>query len=1260
MKFFKKTITILLLTCLCTPILAQKNKTTIPQKKYNSLLWEITGKGIKKRSFLFGTMHVSSKLAFNLSDTFYNAIKSVDAVAIENNPLYWQQEYNESIFTKMGSLYSIANNQGANDYITKSTFQFNELEAELKAALAMDPEIVNHFLYRSYNSSADFEEDTYLDMHIFQCGKRLGKKVFGLENFRETENLIIKGMRAEAGESKLKSKSTEAEDDNKNNTKSTNEKIQDAYRNGDLDMLDSLNKKEFRSEVFNDYFLYARNQIHADGIANTINDGNSIFAAVGAAHLPGKKGVIEMLRAKGYTLKPIAMGLQLSKQREELNKITLPTNFTKQYADDSMFSVATPGKLYNFNYASNGQKQWLNADFTNGAYYMITRVSTNGLLWGKNEEALYKKIDSLLYENIPGKILERATITNNGYKGFNIVNKTRKGDVQRYNIFITPLELIVFKMSGFEDYVKGNEANSFFSSIQLQSIQTNWQTFSPKTGGFSINLPHKPIDNNGNGSLTNNYYAMYMGKNEGKGYEAYDKKSDTYIAILEKNIANYDFLEEDTFSLALANESLLTTTLFKLATERKVLNLNNFNAIETSGKCTDEYNYTNRIINVGSKYYTIITKYKNQSSVAKEVLNSFNFKPQNISKTYFYYDSLLKFTVTSTLAPDSLKAEFMNITRLSRKTQEQDEKTSKTEIPYWKNQDKIVFKNDSTSEEVIVLSGEYPKYYSIKDSAEFWKTVFESVNTKIGKNKSEYFDFASKVVAHKTEGDKQTYEVIYTDTNCNQNITAKFILNKARLYTIYTTNSNYTNLSESKKSFFETFTPVFDSTTNYSLNIPKAKVFFKDYFSKDSATAKWARKNIEEVRFVEADLPEIITALSKLEPTSKNYFKDKSALIKEISNLKKDTNIALLLNNFYTKAADTATFQNACILALSNHKSKSAFNYLANLIANDPPVFDNNDDVASMFWNFKDTLQLTKIILPQVATLVNLEDYKWQVYNTLARGLDSGFFEAKDYESIYNKIYFDARIELKKLLASDEKKINKPKAEEDASTIAVDDEEKTSNYNSTVEDLNVYAKLLIPFWDNNQNIPIFFDKLLASRNNEAKLNTAKVLYRNKKKVNDSIWTTIAKEEKQRLALLDFLQKNKIEHLIPANIAKQNIFCKAILQSDYNKKDSLVYLNTFLPTTIKNKTGNVHFFKFKNNEKEVDWKIALCGLQPADLNKVNDDETIVEFTDKVLKTNKTIQEQLSKILKEQLYALRKSSSKFYDGNRYDYNNLFGGR
>src|SRR5450631_4852634 len=60
--------------------------------KYPSLLWEITGNGLKKPSYLFGTMHVSSKMVFHLSDSFYLDLRRSDVVALELDPQLWQDQ----------------------------------------------------------------------------------------------------------------------------------------------------------------------------------------------------------------------------------------------------------------------------------------------------------------------------------------------------------------------------------------------------------------------------------------------------------------------------------------------------------------------------------------------------------------------------------------------------------------------------------------------------------------------------------------------------------------------------------------------------------------------------------------------------------------------------------------------------------------------------------------------------------------------------------------------------------------------------------------------------------------------------------------------------------------------------------------------------------------------------------------------------------------------------------------------------------------
>src|ERR1700749_3237879 len=58
-------------------------------KKYPALLWKISGHGLKKPSYLYGTMHVSNRVAYYLSEQFFEALKSVDVVGLETNPGEW-------------------------------------------------------------------------------------------------------------------------------------------------------------------------------------------------------------------------------------------------------------------------------------------------------------------------------------------------------------------------------------------------------------------------------------------------------------------------------------------------------------------------------------------------------------------------------------------------------------------------------------------------------------------------------------------------------------------------------------------------------------------------------------------------------------------------------------------------------------------------------------------------------------------------------------------------------------------------------------------------------------------------------------------------------------------------------------------------------------------------------------------------------------------------------------------------------------------
>lgn len=76
-------------------------------------MWKVSGNGMKKPSYLYGTMHISGKMAFHLGDQFYQAIGQVDVVALELEPEAWLK----AIFDdQSSSWYAHAENSWSTEY----------------------------------------------------------------------------------------------------------------------------------------------------------------------------------------------------------------------------------------------------------------------------------------------------------------------------------------------------------------------------------------------------------------------------------------------------------------------------------------------------------------------------------------------------------------------------------------------------------------------------------------------------------------------------------------------------------------------------------------------------------------------------------------------------------------------------------------------------------------------------------------------------------------------------------------------------------------------------------------------------------------------------------------------------------------------------------------------------------------------------------------------------------------------------------------
>jgi hypothetical protein len=503
------------------------------------------------------------------------------------------------------------------------------------------------------------------------------------------------------------------------------------------------------------------------------------------------------------------------------------------------------------------------------------------------------------------------------------------------------------------------------------------------------------------------------------------------------------------------------------------------------------------------------------------------------------------------------------------------------------------------------------------------------------------------------------------------------------------------------RNFFETFTPI-DTLKGINPFEKKTRVFFDDLFSADSVMVKRAYRSLSRMDFDSADLPQLKKAIGRMNWDMKKYLENKKDLIEKLGDIDAKASSDYLKELYYA-AGDTVELQYSILESLLQHKTDYAFKLFRDIVTAEPPVLNIKDNSnydysylysgrgrrksnfsfsfsnGNFFDELSDTLKLTKTILPDLLPLINLDDYEKPIMNLLEEMVDSNLLKPKDYEIYFSKFLIEAKQELKKQVIAEKKKEiqkaeNKKENKNDLRYLS-DDKADTGN-----DDLNLYAKLLLPFMDVNPNVKPVIDQMLRSNDKRLKFNTLLLLIKNKKAYPDTLIKYFAAQDEYRYELYSELKDLKQKELFPASFNNHIELAKSRLldEASYNKPDSTVYIDR-MPASYKGKQGFIYFFKVKPKKDDDFWKIATVGLVPQDPKEFEfepeehslaslksysllfssfdnfNEYDFTRITDTKIKEEEPLSDQLKKILKMLLYSKRKSGKKFYsdgDEDRFD--------
>ena len=277
----------------------------------NTLLWKITGKNLTKPSYVFGTMHMICADDIELSDSLKRAIKNSDKVYLELDMDDMWQMMSAMMHMNMKGDTTLSDLLSDEDYKkVKSYFKEHSSMIPFSLMEKYKPLLVESMVMEQ---STACDNMIVIEKLIIDEAKQNDKEIKGLETFAYQLGIFDKIPYKLQAQQLLKmvNDADSGRTDDENEIKI----LTDAYRRQELSKMDELTKDDPGIGEFTDILLYDRNANWAKKLQE-IMPGNSLVVAVGAGHLPGKKGVLNLLREAGYKVEPVKNEMIKKKTKE--------------------------------------------------------------------------------------------------------------------------------------------------------------------------------------------------------------------------------------------------------------------------------------------------------------------------------------------------------------------------------------------------------------------------------------------------------------------------------------------------------------------------------------------------------------------------------------------------------------------------------------------------------------------------------------------------------------------------------------------------------------------------------------------------------------------------------------------------------------------------------------------------------------------------------------------------------------------------------
>jgi uncharacterized protein YbaP (TraB family) len=260
-------------------------------------LWQVE-KGTAAPSYVFGTFHIPDPRVERLPRRVEDLVATVDRLVLELHPDELGRASDLALLPPGETLERFVDGETLSALLEMGREAGLPPDAVLKLRPMMIASVVGIPPRMTRRLAAGHEG---VDLQLAKAASDRGIPIYALESLEEqiaALSAVEDGHEAEILRQAVAFRSHREE---------IYERMLEAYLSGDILAFLDITLETFRgedealAEVFMDEILYRRNRLFVTRLSRHLADGNALIA-IGAAHIPGRDGILDLLDADGYRI----------------------------------------------------------------------------------------------------------------------------------------------------------------------------------------------------------------------------------------------------------------------------------------------------------------------------------------------------------------------------------------------------------------------------------------------------------------------------------------------------------------------------------------------------------------------------------------------------------------------------------------------------------------------------------------------------------------------------------------------------------------------------------------------------------------------------------------------------------------------------------------------------------------------------------------------------------------------------------------------